>query len=191
MKLRVQRGSYSQKTIAIHRKAHEPFRLTPPRMKKALFEILENKLIDFAGHSFADIYSGSAQIGLEALSRGFGKVYFCEIDFERRKHIRNLLREIGCPKHRYDVFSDNRRFLQKLLLQKLVYPGTLVVFADPPYPKERNLSAIYELLAQELGRLTPPVLAVFQAPKEVAKKFPQARVYFFGSNCLILPQEKL
>lgn len=45
------------------------------RMKEALFSILQNRLLDAA---FLDLYAGSGQIGLEALSRGARSAVFVE-----------------------------------------------------------------------------------------------------------------
>ena len=50
-------------------------RPTTDRIKETLFNILQS---DIAGSSFLDLFAGSGQIGLEALSRGASHAVFVE-----------------------------------------------------------------------------------------------------------------
>ena len=45
--------------------------------RDALFNVLFSH-IDFEGKRFLDLFSGSGAVGIEALSRGFESVTFCE-----------------------------------------------------------------------------------------------------------------
>ena len=50
-------------------------RPTPDRIKEALFNILQ---FDVEGRVFLDLFAGSGQIGLEALSRGAARAVFVD-----------------------------------------------------------------------------------------------------------------
>ena len=50
-------------------------RPTPDRVKEALFNILQ---FDLEGRVFLDLFAGSGQIGLEALSRGAKRAVFVD-----------------------------------------------------------------------------------------------------------------
>ena len=53
----------------------ECMRPTSNRAKEALFDIIQ---FDIKAKSFIDLFSGTGQIGIEALSRGASKVIFVE-----------------------------------------------------------------------------------------------------------------
>ena len=50
-------------------------RPTPERVKEALFSSIQ---FDIEGRSFLDLFAGSGQIGIEALSRGAEKTVFVD-----------------------------------------------------------------------------------------------------------------
>ena len=56
-------------------------RPTTDRIKETLFNILQNDVVDC---SFLDLFSGSGQIGIEALSRGARKRALLKV---KKKHI--------------------------------------------------------------------------------------------------------
>ena len=57
-------------------------RPTPDRVKEALFNILQ---FNVEGRVFLDLFAGSGQIGLEALSRGASRAVF--VDQIGRAHV--------------------------------------------------------------------------------------------------------
>lgn len=66
----------------------EHMRPTSNRAKEALFDIIQ---FDIKGKSFIDLFSGTGQIGIEALSRGASKVIFVE---KSRKSLNILMKNI-------------------------------------------------------------------------------------------------
>ena len=61
-------------------------RPTSNRVKEALFDIIQ---FDIVGSSFLDLFSGTGQIALEAVSRGASKVYSIENSYESFKIIKS------------------------------------------------------------------------------------------------------
>lgn len=71
--MRVIAGQYRSRTLVAPRGLAT--RPTSDRLRETLFNILGEKV---QGASFADLYAGSGAVGIEALSRGAGRVCFAE-----------------------------------------------------------------------------------------------------------------
>ena len=85
-----------------------------------------NNIIDFEGMSVLDLFSGTAGISLEFLSRGCSPVISVELDSLHYSHQRKIHAKLGDGNWiplRDDVF----RFLRK---DSRKYD---IIFADPPY----------------------------------------------------------
>ena len=67
-------------------------RPTPDRVKEALFNILQ---FDLEGRVFLDLFVGSGQIGLEALSRGAARCVFIDSSREACAVVRQNLKAAG------------------------------------------------------------------------------------------------
>lgn len=101
-------------------------RPTADRVKKSLFDILQ----PLTGESFLDLYAGSGNVGLEALSRGAGFVFFVEKDIRLAGSIRSSLDLFGYGRRAEVIARDAQRGIEGL-----VQRGERVdlLFADPPY----------------------------------------------------------
>ncbi len=128
-------------------------RPTSDRIKETLFNMLMPYL---PGCVFVDLFAGSGQIGIEALSRGAKKAYFAE----------NGREAFACV-------SDNVKFAKMtedaVLLKQDVYTALYgihekeadVIFADPPYEGghyEKLLSVL-----RDRSYVTEDTLLVFEA----------------------------
>lgn len=103
----------------------EDTRPTTDRIKETLFNML---MPEIPGCVFVDLFAGSGQIGIEALSRGAKKAYFVE----------NGREAAAC-------IADNVKFAkmtqEAVLLKQDVYAALYsihekeadIIFADPPY----------------------------------------------------------
>lgn len=113
-------------------------RPTAERAKEALFNTLQFEL---SGKRVLDLFSGSGQIGLEALSRGAQSAVMCDNSAEAVKIIRKNI-----EKTRLDgalvLQCDYMAALDRLAGQKFD-----IIFLDPPYAArliDRALSAIIQ-----------------------------------------------
>jgi len=99
-------------------------RPTLSKVRESFFNTLAC-MIDFEGKSFLDLYSGSGIMGIEALSRGFGKVLAVEKDENAIRYLITNYKMIEQkPNYRRDYVLN---FLNRLQKQ---YD---VIFMDPPY----------------------------------------------------------
>ncbi len=105
-------------------------RPTTDKVREALFDIL---MSDVPGSVFCDLFAGSGAIGIEALSRGAEKCWFCDADRASMRLIKTNLRICGAGEEARTVTGDYRKALRK------IQDKVDVFFIDPPYQ-----SGVYE-----------------------------------------------
>ncbi|WP_333654034.1 16S rRNA (guanine(966)-N(2))-methyltransferase RsmD [Dissulfurispira sp.] len=99
-------------------------RPTSAKVRQAIFNILGDRIIDAA---FLDLYAGTGAVGIEALSRGAGKVFFVDDNSLRISIIKELIEKFGF-KDRAKVVKDRAsNFIKK---SESVFD---IIFVDPPY----------------------------------------------------------
>lgn len=99
-------------------------RLTKDIVKEALFDILGKRIV---GASFLDLYAGSGSIGIEALSRGAGRVAFCEKDPAGVDVIKHNLAKLNY-RDKCDIYRGDALNLLGKINGKFD-----IIFLDPPY----------------------------------------------------------
>lgn len=142
-------------------------RPTADRIKETLFNMLMPYL---PGAVFVDLFAGSGQMGIEALSRGAGKAYFVEMGREA-----------------FSCISENVKFTkmtkEAVLLKQDVYAALYgihekqadIIFADPPYQGghyEKLLSVL-----QDRSYVTTDTLLVLES--DLRRDFAFAEQYGF------------
>ncbi len=133
------------------RRLHAPpdlrVRPTADRVKESLFNILTVLLGDFAGLRVLDIFAGTGNLGMEALSRGAGHAVFIDSHKASVALIMKNLRMLG--------FEERSRVLEKdalagmRFLEEKEAPFHLV-FMDPPYRKGLAKEALEYLTTSAL-----------------------------------------
>lgn len=139
-------GRLKGRNIPFNNKKFGNAEATPQKIKQALFSILGENL---SGKSFLDFYSGSGQIGFEAVSRGCKPVILNEIDYRRYKFIAGMINEwdlSDCAK----VYNINSlQFLKLLDFEKLQFD---YIYLDPPYEKLTGKTKIYGEILENIGK---------------------------------------
>jgi 16S rRNA (guanine966-N2)-methyltransferase len=104
------------------------------RLRETLFDVLTaGNPAAMEGTVWLDLYAGTGAVGIEALSRGAGMVYFVESSREAAGLVSENLRSLGitegCQVLRLDVLRA---------LEELENQGTAAdfIFLDPPYRME-------------------------------------------------------
>lgn len=128
-------------------------RPTADRVKKSLFDILHPR----AGESFLDLYAGSGNVGLEALSRGAHRAIFVEKDLRLAAAIRSNLDQFGYVARAEVMAREGQRGVAELLQRG---ERIDVVFADPPYGEGFVAKTLQWLATGDL--LMPGGLVVMQ-----------------------------
>ena len=111
-------------------------RPTADRVKESLFNILHS----IEGSSFLDLFAGSGNVGLEALSRGALFTAFVETDIRLVRALQGSLVHLGFAARAEVIAADAEKGLGRLVQRGIRFD---IVFADPPYDQ----GLILEMLA--------------------------------------------
>lgn len=165
-------------------------RPTTDRVKEALFSIIQ---FDIEGARVLDLFAGSGQLGLEALSRGAESCDFVEHDQNAAAAVAGNIASCGVSNekarlHRCDSFT----FLSGLQPESFD-----IVLLDPPYGGELLRRAI-ELLHRFDILTKNGIIICEKDPKDVIEPLPNgwvmAKEYRYGQIMLckiIKGEEKL
>jgi 16S rRNA (guanine966-N2)-methyltransferase len=101
-------------------------RPTADRVKESLFNILHS----VEGSSFLDLFAGSGNVGLEALSRGARFATFVEKDIRLVRALRGSLVQLGFAARAEVIAADAERGLARFVQRGDRFD---IIFVDPPY----------------------------------------------------------
>ena len=114
-------------------------------VRESIFNIIEhsnlikNKIFN---SKVLDLYSGSGSFGIECLSRGASKVYFCENYSPALKVLKKNLLNLNCL-NKSNIFDTG---VKDLINQFEISQNKFdFIFLDPPY-KEQKLNILLELI---------------------------------------------
>src|SRR4030042_1278489 len=105
----------------------ETLRPSSSKVREAIFDIIRNRI---EGASFVDLYAGTGTVGLEALSRGAGYVFFVEPNELLADMIKKAFQDIGFPDKAAVLKGRADEFLLKAALRNECFD---IFFIDPPY----------------------------------------------------------
>ena len=139
-------------------------RPTSDRAREGLFATIRSITGSLAGARVLDLYAGSGAVGLEALSRGAGRVLLVESGARAARVIRENIQAIGLAGA--EVITDR---VERVLARGPAPVGGSapaekydIVFADPPYAlADQDVTAVLTALADR-GWLAPGALVVVE-----------------------------
>ncbi|MFI3129374.1 MAG: 16S rRNA (guanine(966)-N(2))-methyltransferase RsmD [Bacillota bacterium] len=118
----------------LHEFKGKDIRPTSDRAKEAIFSILQN---DVNGMSFLDLFAGSGSVGIEALSRGAGRVVFCDKEKFSCDLVKANLKLLNIEA---EVLLTPALFgLNRFITRKEKFN---VIFLDPPYKTKLGVDAV-------------------------------------------------
>lgn len=147
-----------------------PGRLTRPtadRVKEALFNIISHRV---PGAHVLDLFAGTGNLGLEALSRGGRAVVFVDVSAHCARVIRENLAGLGWAERGRVMRGDVRETLARLARTAGVKFD--LVFLDPPYRAGLVLPAIEALAAGDLVAAGGIVVAEHDMREEISSAPP-------------------
>ena len=133
-------------------------RPTSDRIKGAMFSSLQ---FDIENRRVLDLFAGSGQLGLEAMSRGAECVTFVDSAREAMEIVKENARRTGYFDRSHFSVSDWRNYIRKASGRERFD----LVFIDPPYSMECCADAAERLAAAEL--IIPGALLVLESGTEV------------------------
>lgn len=135
-------------------------RPTADRVKESLFNILGSRVL---GCVFLDLFAGTGNIGIEALSRGAKKAVFVEKDRRAAGAIGHNLKMTGFESRSKVVVRDVCQGLAGIVAEGDRFD---IVFLDPPYGQGLEVPVMEKV--QELKLLTSGGLIISESSKRDA-----------------------
>lgn len=126
--MRIIAGDYKGRRL--YAPADYRIRPTADKVKEALFSIIGN---DIDGAVVCDLFSGTGNLGLEALSRGADKCYFVDNSAESIRLIRDNIEMCRAEDYSVVIHGDFKRALSQIEQEG---ETVNVYFLDPPYYKD-------------------------------------------------------
>ncbi len=155
-------------------------RPTTDRVKEALFSIIQ---FDLPGAEVLDLFGGTGQLGIEALSRGAKRAVFVDEQATACKLIKENLARCKMQNQGIVTQSDYMAYLKRC---KEKYK---IVFLDPPYAEvflENALKMITEIDILQSGGI---IVTERPLEKELTLDFPgytRSKDYKYGKTLLTL-----
>ena len=153
-------------------------RPTTDRVKEALFSIIN---FDIPGANVLDLFGGTGQLGIEALSRGAKSCTFVDAGESACRLIRENLKKTRLEADSRVIRSDYLAFLKRC---RETYQ---IIFLDPPYAEvflENALKCIAEIDILQSGGI---IVAERPLGKELPwefEGFQRSRDYKYGNTLL-------
>lgn len=114
-------------------------RPTLDRVKESLFNIIQNNLRSAV---VLDLFAGSGQLGIEALSRGADKAYLCDINRDAVKMIKQNLEKTKLKDKAVVINEDYKKALRTLNTNEKFD----IIFIDPPYKEDIAVDSIIDII---------------------------------------------
>ncbi|HEY5975918.1 MAG TPA: 16S rRNA (guanine(966)-N(2))-methyltransferase RsmD [Geobacteraceae bacterium] len=153
-------------------------RPTADRVKEALFSILTSRLGTLHGCRVLDLFAGTGNLGIEALSRGARHAFFVDSHPESLHFVRQNLATTGLAERATVLAADVLKGIARL--------GTTgerfnLIFLDPPYGEAKLLQQAFTALA-DAALLTPGGLVIAETAKKTALVVSDPRLQLIDSR---------
>ena len=135
----------------------EATRPTSERIKEATFSSIQ---FDIEGRRVLDLFAGSGQMGLEALSRGAQRSTFIDLSREAMDIVKQNARTTGFFDVSHFLVSDWRNYIRKASGREQYD----LVFVDPPYAMKCCAEVANYLAEKEL--IIPGAIVVLESGEE-------------------------
>ena len=155
-------------------------RPTTDRVKEAMFSIIQ---FDIPGARVLDLFGGTGQLGIEALSRGASCAVFVDSQEDACKLIRENLRRVGMAEQAKVIRSDYLAYLRSC---RETFD---LVLLDPPYAEvfmENALNMLAEIDILQSGGI---IVSERPVEKELPLELPgftRSKDYKYGKTLLTL-----
>jgi len=160
--MKVSAGRYKGKSISVS--CSTKIRPTTEKIKEWIFQIVEPNIPD---STVLDLFAGSGNLGIEALSRGSSFAVFVDkfTDHLIRRNINTLKPDSPVKVYREDVL----RFLRRRFSKRFRFS---IIIADPPY----NFSSFHSFLLSiyESELLKPGGIFILESGKHSITDIPES-----------------
>ena len=155
-------------------------RPTADRVKEAVFSILQ---FEIPGSSILDLFGGTGQLGIEALSRGAKQAVFVDARDDACQLIRENLKRTGMESSTKIIRSDYLAYL------KCCRESFDIIFLDPPYSEvflENALKMITEIDILQSGGIIVTERPFGKELLLVFEGYTRSKDYKYGNTVITL-----
>jgi len=155
-------------------------RPTADRVKEALFSIIQ---FDVPASRVLDLFGGTGQLGIEALSRGANSALFIDDREEACRLIRENLKRAKLDSQAKVIRSDYMQYLKNCSEQ------FDIILLDPPYAEvflENSLKLITEIDILQSGGIIVTERPVEKSLSWAFPGFTRSRDYKYGKTILTI-----
>ena len=117
-------------------------RPTMDRVKESVFGMIQNNLKDSI---VLDLFAGSGQLGIEAISNGAKLCYFTDNNSEVIKILNENINKLNIKDKTKVILTDWKKFLNECNTKNLKFD---LIFVDPPYDYD-----VYEKILEKVSNL--------------------------------------
>ncbi len=143
--IKVIAGELKGRTIPFPIKMLGNSSITSQKVKGAIFSIIGEWL---EGSGFLDLFAGSGQVGIEALSRGADPIVLNEKDWQRYSLIKSFIDKL-VPSHQPLLLNfDYLSAIDFLKNRSIMFS---YIFLDPPYHKSSEDVPQYRQILEKIG----------------------------------------
>ena len=155
-------------------------RPTTDMVKESMFNIVQ---FDIEGRRVLDLFAGTGQLGIEALSRGASRAVFVDHRQDAAALVRENLRRTHFEDRGEVVCTDFTQYLARCRRK------FRLIFLDPPYAEKSLETAIQRL--SEIDILSDGGIIITERPlgKPLAEEFPgltRSKDYHYGKTTITL-----
>ena len=155
-------------------------RPTTDRVKEALFSIIQ---FDIPGAKILDLFGGTGQLGIEALSRGAKHAVFVDQSEQACRLIRENLKRTHMEQESQVIRADYLEYIGRCREQ------FDIIFLDPPYAEVFLENALKRITEIDILRSGGIIVAERPLGKELPWEFPgyeRSRDYKYGKILLTI-----
>ena len=120
----------------------EGTRPTMDRVKESLFGMIQDSIKDSL---VLDLFAGSGQLGIEAISNGAKLCYFTDNNNEVIKVLNSNITNLGIKDKSKIILTDWKKFLNECHTKGMKFD---IIFVDPPYDYQ-----VYEKILEKVATL--------------------------------------
>ena len=120
----------------------EGTRPTMDRVKESLFAMIQDYI---KGSTVLDLFAGSGQLGIEAISNGANTCYFVDHSTEVIKNLNNNITNLNIKDKSHVILSDWKKYLNECANKGIKFD---LIFVDPPYDYD-----VYEKILDKVSTL--------------------------------------
>lgn len=164
----------------------EATRPTAAKSKEAVFSAIQ---FDLEGRRFLDLFAGSGQMGLEALSRGAASATFVEAEKPAMDIVKQNAEKTKLFSKCRFALSDYRSFIRKEGVRGGLYD---IIFIDPPYAQHLAADATDRLIRAGLAKSHTIFIAeseeedIFAERPDLAEKLTLLKCKRYGKSVITI-----